>query len=186
MPPTSRVPLLGALVLIPALLSVNTLHAQATTPEESTQRASLLLAGGAAGQFDGDRDLGSAGLHLAFGVRVPTRGTLAIRAEVQGFEYGPTAIPLIVGARGPADRLGALAALAEWAPGRSGRVYLLGGVGVLHAGVAGASSVTTGAGMLGAGLQLRPRVSLETQYLHPARDLGLTRSVVTARLQVRL
>lgn len=185
MPSRFHIPFLGALAFSAAPLTGAALYAQAPAAR-SVERPALLIAGGAAGQYDGDRDLGSPGLHIAAAMRVPTRSALAFRVEAQGFEYGEQALPGVVGARGPAERLGAVATLAEWAPSPASRAYVLGGVGAVYARVTGAPSVTTGAGVLGAGFQLLRRTSLEAQYLHAARHLGKTRSLVTARVQVSL
>lgn len=149
-------------------------------------RPALLFGGGVAGQYDGDRDLGSPGVSGSVGLQWAVSPAVGIRLEAQGSGYGRQALPAVVGARGSAERIGSLVALATWEPRPGGPVYLLGGGGLTRASVTGAREWTTGvAAVLGVGTRVAPHAGLEVQYLHAARPMGSTRAALAARVLLR-
>ena len=178
--------MLRALALVTTLALVGSAaHAQATTG-----RPILLVAGGVAGQYDGDRDLGSPGWSAAVGLEWPVARTVGVRLEAQGMGYGEQVRPAVLDARqASAERLGAASALLSWsssAAERSRAPYLVAGGALVQARLAGEDgTVRTGAAVVGLGVRLIRSAGIEVQYLHAARPLGETRSAIAGRLQLR-
>ena len=178
------------------LLSVALGLASATlSAQERSVRPTVLLSGGVAGQYDGDRDLGSPGLSAAFGLEWALLRAMGLRVELQGVNYGKQAASATLGLstrRGSAERLGAVSAAVTWGAGAERAVrglapgfYVLGGGALVQASVSGEETLArAGAAVLGAGLRSQRWAGVELQYVHAAQSLGATRSALVGRLQL--
>ena len=127
MPVLRRCLLRAALSVVPLAAATPLAAQQPPAPQaREAGRPAFLLAVGVAGQRDRDRDLGPPGLTAALGLAWRAERTLGARLEAQVVGYPGQAIPAIVGARGSAERVGAVAALGQWRPSARARLYLRG------------------------------------------------------------
>ena len=176
-------------LLAPLAVLLSTAAAPAAAQQApGSRRPALLLAGGVAGQRDDDRDLGPPGVSAAVGLAWGSGRAVGLRLEAQAAGYPGQARPLVAGARGSAERVGALAVTGVWRPG-TGRaaLYVLSGPAAVRACESGAACGRTQlAGILGVGAPVAGRFGLEAQYLHLPTTVGRTRAVLSARALLRL
>ena len=169
------------------LLAAIALGGSPLVAQPAAGRPAVLLGGGLGGQYDGDHAFSSPGWSAAVGLEWRTASVFAVRLEAQRLGHGEQASVPESEAPGWVESVGALSALAVWAPRRDAPVYLLGSAAVVRALLPrGFDPVVTSAGVVGAGVQATPILGMELQYLHWARLVGRARSAVVGRVVVRL
>ncbi|MCC6929471.1 MAG: hypothetical protein IT359_10815 [Gemmatimonadaceae bacterium] len=148
---------------------------------QATSRPRMLLAFGIAGQRDGDRDLGSAGIAAELGVTWRVRSSVRARLSAhvftlpggQGCSCDPGDPPLSV--QGTYGAVFALQSLPEARP-----LYWLAGVSLRRGGFRAWNEQQTAGLLAGLGWTLGAsrRLALEARYEHFTSPLGATRALL--------